>query len=119
MCDKCSEHSKEVPVQLTEIQTTESDSPLILCDPMAISTDNLAEDIEFDVAEFKRGLKDSSYFAGMYTGYINAGIPVDDCVSLMIGKLNLEMNVQLSEITAKTNIEVSKYKSIEVEKQTL
>lgn len=120
MSDKCSETSTETPTQLAEIQTTtESDTPLILCEPLDISTDNLAEDIEFDADEFKRGLRDSSYFSGMYTGFINAGIPVEDCVSLMIGKLNLEMNVQLSEITAQTNIEVSKIKSIEVEKQTL
>jgi len=119
MSDSCLENSKNAQVDLTEIQTTESDTPMILCDPLSISTENLAEDLEFDALEFKRGLRDSSYFSGMYTGYINAGIPVEDCISLIIGQLNLEMNVKLSEITAETNIEVSKIKSIEVEKQSL
>jgi len=119
MCDKCSETNKEELTQLAEIQTNESDAPLILCEPLGISTDNLAEDLQFDAIEFKKGLKDSSYFSGMYTGFINAGIPVEDSISLIIGKLNLEMNIKLSEITSKTNIEVSKNSSLNSDKQGL
>jgi len=106
------EAKTEDPILPLELNKSDSDM-VIFCEPLFISTENLAEDvgIQFDKTEFVRGLKDSSYFAGMYTGLINAGFSVEDSVATIFNKMNIENNIKVSEISANSSIEVSKHVS--------
>lgn len=110
---------KELTPSLTESQTIDSDTPLILCEPLEISTDNLGEKLEFNEDEFQKGLKEVSYYCGMYTGLINAGVPVDDATGFLFNHMSMTMNIKISEITANASIESSKNTSIKIDNQSL
>ena len=113
---------KELTTELSELKVTppSSDSDVIMfCEPLLISTDNLAEDIQLDKDEFIRGLKDASYFSGMYTGLINSGMSMEDTVALIFNFMNVNHNIKTTEISANANIEVSKNVAMSKEKELL
>jgi len=97
--------------QILPLELNKSNSDVMMFfEPLEVSTDNLAEDvnIQFDKDEFVRGLKDSSYFAGMYTGLINVGFSMEDSVALIFNRMNIENNISVSKISADSSIEVSR-----------
>jgi len=111
MCDNCKDNNLES----TELPETESplsseQDLIIFCEPIMISTENIENDttIQLDKDEFNRGLKDASYFSGMYTGLINSGMSMEDSVALIFNFMNINHNIETTKITAKANIEVSK-----------
>jgi len=115
----------QIQTQEQELNTTpllSSTSEVILFfEPLELSTDNLAEDnnIQLDSDEFKRGLKDSSYYAGIYTGLINSGMSMDDSITLILNKMNVDHSVQITNINANATIESSKNATILKEKEML
>ena len=118
------EDTKEVKTEepLLPLELNKSDSDVIMFfEPLEISTENLAEsnNIQFDSDEFSRGLKDSSYFAGMYTGLINCGFSMEDAVALIFNRMNIENNIKVSEISANASMEVSKHVSNAKDHDTL
>jgi len=114
---------------LSQIQEQELTTPLLsstsevilFFEPLEITTDNLTEDnnIQLDSDEFKKGLKDSSYYSGFYTGLINSGISMDDSITLILNKMNVDHSVQITNINANASIEASKNATILKEKDML
>ena len=98
-----------LPIELNKSNSDE----ITYFDPLEISTDNLAEDvnIQYNKDEFIRGLKDSSYACGMYTGLLNSSWSTEDAVSYVFNRMNIENNIRISEISANASIEVSKHVS--------
>jgi len=94
---------------------------ILFFEPLEISNENLVEDsnIQLDSDEFKRGLKDSSYLSGFYTGLINSGISMDDSITLILNKMNVDHSVQITNINANSSIEASKNATILKEKDML
>ena len=113
---------KESTTELSQLNATppSSDSDVIMfCEPLLISTDNLAENVQLDKDEFIRGLKDASYFSGMYTGLINSGISMEDTVALIFNFINVNHNIETTKISSSANIEVSKNVAVSKEKELL
>ena len=109
-----SEENKEIKLEspselLSEIKS--ATELVMFFDPLEISTENLAEDvnIQFNKSEFIKGLTDSSYFAGLYTGLMNSAFSQEDAIALIFNKMNIENNIRVSEISANASIEVSKH----------
>lgn len=124
MCNKCTEgkitSEQDLAIDPEELQVEDSSQqPLILVPPLSLSTVNLAEDIEFDEDEFNKGLSIGSYYSGIYTAFVNAGIPVDDCTVFVSNLMNVKMNLSIAEINSKTTIESSKNVNIVREKESL
>ena len=107
--------------ELTTPLLSSTSEVILFFEPLEISTDNLAEDtnIQLDSDEFKRGLKDSSYYSGFYTGLINSGISMDDSITLILNKMNVDHSVQITNINANASIESSKNATILKEKDML
>lgn len=93
-----------------KLDATIENEPILFFEPLEISTENLAEDInvQYDKNEFIKGLKDASYFAGLYTGLINAAFTQEDAITLIFNRMNIENNIEISKINANSNIECSK-----------
>jgi len=122
MNDKTKTISQTQEQELNTTPLLSSTSEVILFfEPLEISTDNLTEDtnIQLDSYEFKRGLKDSSYYAGIYTGLINSGFSMDDSITLILNKMNVDHSVQITNINANASIEASKNATILKEKEML
>lgn len=123
MCDKCENNKPELELatELSELKSSPPslDEPFLFAPPLEISTENLAEDIEFDADDFHRGLKDASYTCGMYTALVNAGIPLEDAMAFIFNDMSMRMNIKIAEITANANIESSKNVSIMKDKESL
>jgi len=121
MCDNCKE--KELDISASELKETKLnlDDPIMFFEPLELSTENLAEDIniQFDKSEFIKGLKDSSYFAGLYTGLLNCGFTQEDSVALIFNRMNIENNIEIGKISANATIESSKNVSNAKEKEML
>lgn len=124
MCEKCKEPIDE---ELDELLDSDKDSKKVVdieeaiyyFEPLALNTENLAEDIKFNKDEFNRGVKNASYYAGMYAAYINAGMSNIDAYTLVITEKQIELSTKVAEINSKTAIESSKNQSIMIEKNSL
>ena len=94
----------------TDSHSPPSSDMILFFEPLEINTSNLSENtnIQLDKNEFMRGLKDSSYVSGIYTGLLNSGISVEDAVEIVIGKLNIEHSLEVAKINANASIESSK-----------
>jgi len=127
MCDNC----KEI---ITESQTSETSKPyteqesksplddiLMFTEPFSISTDNLEndKDIQIDKDEFVKGMKEASYFSGFYTCLINSGMSMEDVISIIMNKMNVDHNILMSRIQTDGSIEVSKNSVLLKEKDML
>lgn len=125
MCEDCKNNtgieSDDIQEQLLELTSPEEQKLTFFFEPCKIPLDNLATDknIKIDNAEFTRGLKDSSYFSGLYTGFVNIGISVEDAVSLILNKMNIEHNIECSKINANASIESAKNMVVAREKEML
>jgi len=94
---------------------------ILFFEPLEISTDNLVEDtnIQLDNNEFIKGLKDASYYSGFYTGLINSGLSMDDSVTLILNKMNVDHSIQITTINSNASIECSKNATLIKEKDML
>jgi len=131
MCDNCKETkptSKESITNpseiLAELKSPSIDSTtdqIFFCEPFIVDTENLEEDpdIQIDKDEFIRGMKESSYFAGFYTGLINVGMSVEDSVALIFNFMNVNHNIEISKVNANASIESSKNVTVAKEKEML
>jgi hypothetical protein len=86
---------------------------------LPMSTENLAESIEFDKDEFNKGLKATSFDCGVYTALVNSGVSADNAITYIFTLKNIDMNVKLAEINAKCSVDVAKNQSIMFEKNQL
>jgi hypothetical protein len=102
---------------LPEVDETAEDI-ITFYDPLNIPIDNLSES-EYDKEQFKRGLSDSSYQAGIFTGLINAGIGYRDAIDYIFTKMSFDMNIKVAEINGKATIEAAKNSTVAIEKQQI
>jgi len=130
MCDNCKEEDvikleEELGIVDSTKPETEAKSALedviMFQEPFSISTDNLENDdnIQIDNNEFIRGMKDASYFSGMYTCFINSGFSMEDAISIIMNKMNVDHNILMSQIQTNGSIEVSKNSVLVKEKDML
>ena len=128
MCDNCKEtKDKESQIEETSKQNTEQESKsplddiLMFTEPFSIFTDNLEndKDIQIDKDEFVKGMKEASYFSGFYTCLINSGMSMEDVVSIIMNKMNVDHNILMSQIQTNGSIEVSKNSVLLKEKDML
>jgi hypothetical protein len=124
MCEQCETQTEVKTKQLSStplLSETEvtGDQTIIFFEPFEISTENLAEDVEFDKDEFKRGLKEGSYVAGLFTALINSGIDLESATTFILNNQNIEMNTEITKIQTNAQIEASKNKSVVIESQQL
>ena len=124
MCDNCNDKELE-ELKVESPETEESKSPLddilMFTEPFLISTDNLEndKDIQIDKDEFIKGMKEASYFSGFYTCLINSGMSMEDVVSIIMNKMNVDHNILMSRIQTDGSIEVSKNSVLLKEKDML
>jgi len=125
MCDNCKETKQEELTTESPETDKESKSPLddilMFTEPFSISTDNLENDadVQIDKDEFIKGMKDASYFSGMYTCFINSGFNMEDAISIIMNKMNVDHNILMSRIQTDGSIEVSKNSVLIKEKDML
>lgn len=86
---------------------------------LPMSTENLAEDIKYNKDEFNKGLNLASYDCGVYTALVNSGVSAENAMTYIFTLKNIDMNIKLAEINAKSSVEVSKNQSIMIEKSQL
>lgn len=106
---------KQNPVE----EIIENDEPLFFTMPVIFSTENLAEDIQFDKYEFDKGIKQASCDCGIFTALVNSGISYDDAIAYILTLKNVDMNIKIAEINSKSTVEASKNQQILIEKQQL
>jgi len=129
MCDNCKDKETIKETQIEEISKSDTEqetkSPLedvlMFTEPFSISTDNLEndKDIQIDKDEFIKGMKEASYFSGFYTCLINSGMSMEDVVSIIMNKMNVDHNIIMSRIQTDGSIEVSKNSVLIKEKDML
>jgi len=107
--------------KIESTSTTQSSDVILFFEPLEINMDGLSENIniQLDNEEFIKGLKDVSYACGMYTGLINTGFSIDDAIEIILGKMNIEHNIEIAKISANATIESSKNMVISKEKDML
>jgi len=125
MCDNCKEIITETSETSKPDTEQEKKSPLddilMFTEPFSILTDNLEndKDIQIDKDEFIKGMKEASYFSGFYTCLINSGMSMEDVVSIIMNKMNVDHNITMSQIQTNGSIEVSKNSVLIKEKDML
>ena len=97
---------------------------ILFFEPLEINMSNLSNlsenrNVQLDENEFMRGLKDSSYVSGIYTGLLNSGISVEDAIEIVISKMNIEHSLEVAKINANASIECSKNATLVKEKEML
>lgn len=121
MCEQCETGETELDKEQspTQFQGEDNQTVTLVFEPIGIDTENLAEDVEFDNDEFRRGLKEASYLGGLYTGLLNAGFPLEDASNYIFAKMNADMNIKIAELNSQAQIQVSKNKSEVIDNQQL
>jgi hypothetical protein len=69
--------------------------------------------------KFTQGLLDSLYYSGMITGLMNLGMSNVDSMTLLLGKINIDFNLELAKNNNDTSIECSKNQQIMIEKNQM
>jgi hypothetical protein len=64
--------------------------------------------LDYDVEEFNRGIKETSYLAGMITAMLNVGVSESFVLDYLLSKDTIAHNIKVAEINKETNIEISK-----------
>jgi hypothetical protein len=88
------------------------------CDPIYIDSEPM-EEINYDKSEFENGMKDASYFAGFFTGLVNAGMNTEDALNIILSKIGIENNIKMAQINKDTTIQASKNQSILTDKNMI
>lgn len=73
------------------------------------------EDIKIDKAEFAKGVKSVSKFAGMFSCLKNVGMDTDSAFSLIINERNIEHSQAMQKMINKDQKEVAKIQSVQME----
>jgi hypothetical protein len=63
---------------------------------------------DYDLAEFKRGIKDTSYIAGVITALFNAGLGESSVLDYLLSTKTIEHNKDVAIITKDMNVEVAR-----------
>lgn len=109
MCNNCSsdvESTQDIDLKellSSSLPTDQQNTLLFFAEPISISTESLAEKVGFDFDEFNRGLKEGSYYSGIYTALANAGIDLETASAFISNLLTIEMQ----KIQAKATVEAS------------
>jgi hypothetical protein len=74
---------------------------------------------DYDLDEFKRGLKETSYLAGKITAILNAGFSEASALDLILSMETVKHNIKVAEINRETSVEVSKNAKLSQEKYEL
>jgi hypothetical protein len=62
----------------------------------------------YDADEFHKGLKDTSYLAGVITAMLNAGVDQGFVLDYLLNKETIKHNIKAAEVNKEMNIEISK-----------
>lgn len=104
-------------IEMIDVEGCDEDLPYI--SPILISTENLVDIAEYDVEEFKRGLKDISYLAGKLTGLINAGLDMETVLTIISNEQNIQHNIEVAKINGEYNVRVAEKQKMVIENQQL
>lgn len=63
---------------------------------------------DYDVEEFKRGIKEASYVSGKITALFNAGLSESSILDYIITAETIKHNLKTAEINKSMNIEISR-----------
>lgn len=63
---------------------------------------------EFNQKDFKQGILDSSYAAGVITALLNTGVSESFVLDYLLSKESVEHNLKVAQINKEMNIEISK-----------
>jgi hypothetical protein len=74
---------------------------------------------DYDVEEFKRGIKETSYLAGVITAILNTGVSESFVLDYLLSKETIAHNLKTAEINKEMNIEISKNHKAAAEKYEL
>ncbi|MED3562263.1 hypothetical protein [Bacillus xiapuensis] len=64
------------------------------------------EDYNFE--EFKRGINDTSYIAGVITALFNAGLGESSVLDYLLSNKTIDHNIEVAKINREMNVEVAK-----------
>lgn len=115
----CDAYKNDEIQEIPEIKIENRDIETLFVDPLGMSTENLEEEIEFDIEEFKKGIKEVSKECGMFTAYMNAGLSNIQAYELILTKLSLEHTKEITKSSNDASIEIAKNQSIMIEKTQL
>jgi hypothetical protein len=71
---------------------------------------------EFDAEDFQRGIKDTSYIAGVITAFLNTGVSESFVLDYLLSKDSIDHNIKVAEINKSMNVEMSKNAKLAQEK---
>ena len=74
---------------------------------------------DYDVEEFKRGVKETSYISGVITALFNAGFSEASVLDFILNKETIKHNLETAKINKDMSIEISKNQRIMAEKNEL
>lgn len=63
---------------------------------------------DYDVKEFKRGIDESSYVAGVVTALFNAGLSESSVLDYILTTSSIKHNKEVAEMNRDANVEMSK-----------
>lgn len=103
------------------IEKDESEEPvpteIIYAEPILLDSDYV--ECQFDLNNFQKGIDDFSYYSGAYSALVSSGMSNIDAMNLIMTKINVDMNIKLTEINSQASVESAKYQSELVDKSTL
>lgn len=73
----------------------------------------------YDADEFHRGLKETSYAAGVITAMLNAGVTEGFVLDYLLNKETIKHNIESAKLNKEMNIEIAKHTRAAQEKQEL
>ena len=74
---------------------------------------------DYDVDEFDRGIKDTSYTVGVITALFNAGLSESSVLDYLLSTETIKHNIEVAKLNKETNIEISKNHKATQEKYEL
>jgi hypothetical protein len=74
---------------------------------------------QYDVDEFDRGIKETSYVCGKITALFNAGFSEGSVLDYLLSTETIKHNLEIAKINKETNIEMSKNQKAAQEKYEL
>jgi len=63
---------------------------------------------DYDIEEFNRGIKETSYLAGKVTSLINCGLSEQAVIDLLLNQETIDYNIRAAQINKDMNVEVAK-----------
>jgi hypothetical protein len=107
------EQIKEEILEIDEDQLQELLSGSDKLQPIELDLD------EFDEEEFNRGVKETSYIAGVITAFLNTGVSESFVLDYLLSKDSIAHNIKVAEINKSMNIEVAKNAKLAQDKYEL